>query len=243
MVHPRTYGIFAYLGVFGAAFGGAALAAALLGDDSGRVWWPLSRLGSAGMLEACGVTSLRVEGDQHLFGHGPSVVMVNHESLFDPAVVMRVAREPVRFVVKGQVRRTPIFGRALAAMGHVFVDRGEGDAAEATLDRAARAIAEGRTVLVFPEGTRSEGGALLPFRTGGARLALRARVPIVPAALAGTGAILPKHGGFQRRGPVAFVVGEPLPTASFEDATALSRVAEERVEALRRRARTLCDLA
>ena len=242
-MHPRTYAIFTYLGLFGAGFGGLALGAALLGDREGRVWWPLSRLGSAGMLRACGVTALRVEGLEHLDAAKPAVVVVNHESLFDPAVVMKSLRAPVRFVVKREVSRVPVFGRALSHMGHVFVDRREG-ASDHGLDEAAAAIASGKTVVVFPEGTRSDGSALLPFKSGGFRLALRARVPVVPAALFGTGRILPKRGGYRGPGPVAFVVGKPIETATTPAPTleALMETARHDVAALVERGRASCGM-
>jgi 1-acyl-sn-glycerol-3-phosphate acyltransferase len=242
MIHPRTYLIHGYLAVFGGAFGGFALASALLGDREGRFWWPLSRLGSQGMLRACGVTALHVEGADRLEACSPAVVMANHESLFDPAVLMTCARSPLRFVVKREVSSLPIFGNALAAMGHVFVDRGDSVAAERALDRAAAAISAGRTVLVFPEGTRAETDELLPFKKGGFRLAMRAGVSILPVGIAGTGRILPKHGGFQRRGEVAVVVGEPVPTTGYgvRDLEGLIAHVRSEVEALRDRARTMC---
>ncbi|HEX7668618.1 MAG TPA: lysophospholipid acyltransferase family protein [Polyangiaceae bacterium] len=149
------------------------------------------------------MTSLHVEGEERLETASPVVVMANHESLFDPAVIMRTSRKPLRFVVKKDVSRVPVFGKALAAMGHVFVDRGDSGEADparpayGALTEAAGAIAAGRSVLVFPEGTRSETDALLPFRTGGFRLAVRAGPrpatsracagsPILPVGIGGT---------------------------------------------------------
>jgi 1-acyl-sn-glycerol-3-phosphate acyltransferase len=244
MPHPRTYAIHAYLAVFGGSFGAVALASALLGDTEGRLWWPLSRLGSSGMLKACGVTSLHVEGAERLeaLRRSPAVVMANHESLFDPAVLMRSTPSPLRFVVKREVSRVPVFGRALSAMGHVFIDRGDSEEADRALDRAAKAISAGRTVLVFPEGTRAETDALLPFKRGGFRLAVRAGVPILPVGIAGTGRILPKRGGFQGRGDVALVVGEPVPTSGYgvRELDALIARVRNDVEALRGHARSLC---
>jgi len=240
--HPRTYAIYAYLAASGATLGGLALASALAGDTEGRIWWPLSRLGSAGMLRACGVRELHVEGADHLaaLAERPAVVVCNHESLVDPAVIMKAAPLPLRFVVKGGVRRAPVFGSALEAMGHVFVGRGgEGSGFEA----AARAVAEGRSVLVFPEGTRSPTGKLLPFRSGAFRLASEAGVPVVPCALAGTRGILPKSGGWQRRGEVAVVVGDRVTTRALGENAVVDLADRVRAEmlGLRERARALAS--
>src|SRR5689334_12614414 len=114
MHHPRTYAVYAYLAAGGTTLGGLALASALAGDREGRIWWPLSRMGSGGMLEVCGVTDLRTEGTEHFATTRPAVVVANHESLFDPAVLMKASELPLRFIVKEEVRRFPIFGRALS---------------------------------------------------------------------------------------------------------------------------------
>jgi 1-acyl-sn-glycerol-3-phosphate acyltransferase len=151
---------------------------------------------------------------------------------------MKVAPHPLRFVVKGKVRRTPIFGRALEAMGHVFVSSSSGNASSGGFAEAAKAVAEGRSVVVFPEGTRSATGELLPFKEGAFRLASEAKVPIVPCAIAGTRRILPKHGGWQGRGNIALVVGEPIETRGLT-VEALREEARRRVRALRERAAAL----
>jgi 1-acyl-sn-glycerol-3-phosphate acyltransferase len=237
-MHPRTYAIYGYLAAGGATLGGLALAAAAMGDSDGRLWWPISRLGSSGMLRACGVAALHLEGTERLAACRPAIVMANHESLFDPAVLMRASDMPLRFVAKKELSRVPVFGWALSAMGHVFVDRAGSSEARRNLERAAARIREGKTVLVFPEGTRATSDDLLPFKTGAFRLAAEARVPILPVGIAGPRSILPKHGGFQRAGDVAVVVGEPIDTrASGEDVTTLVTTVRSAIEALRARAR------
>jgi 1-acyl-sn-glycerol-3-phosphate acyltransferase len=243
MTHLRTFAVYAYLAAGGATLGGLALASALAGDREGRIWWPLSRWGSRAMLGVCGVTDLRLEGPERLIATRPAVVVANHESLFDPAVLMKASDLPLRFIVKREVERFPIFGRALSAMGHVFIDRGEGTRAQEALDVAAAALLGGSTVMAFPEGTRADGDELRPFRRGAFELAIRAKVPIVPAGIAGTGRILPKRGGWQRRGPVALSIGVPIQTSNWipSEAELLAARARDEVSRLRERARRLCD--
>jgi 1-acyl-sn-glycerol-3-phosphate acyltransferase len=237
-MHPRTYAIYGYLAAGGATLGGLALAAAAMGDRQGRVWWPISRLGSSGMLRACGVAALHLEGTERLATCRPAIVMANHESLFDPAVLMRASDEPLRFVAKKELSRMPVFGRALTAMGHVFVDRSGAEEARRALERAAARIRDGNTVLVFPEGTRADGDELLPFKTGAFRLAVEARVPILPVGIAGPRNILPKGGGFRKTGDVALVVGEPIDTGDrADDLPELVATVRGAIEALRARAR------
>lgn len=242
MEHPRTYAVYAYLAAGGATLGGLALASALAGDRAGRIWWPLSRLGSSAMLEVCGVTDLRLEGTDRLATTRPAVVVANHESLCDPAVLMKASGLPLRFIVKREVERFPVFGRALFAMGHVFVDRGDGERAQRALERAASVLRRGSTVMAFPEGTRADTDELKPFRKGVFELAIAAKVPIVPAAIAGTGRILPKHGGWQQRGPVALAVGDPVSTSNWipSEAELLAARVRDAVLRLRTHARALC---
>ncbi|MEU8777015.1 lysophospholipid acyltransferase family protein [Streptomyces sp. NPDC048606] len=121
-----------------------------------------------------------------------SVVVANHTSLADPAVVLAALRrcgvEPVVLATAG-LWRVPVLGRALAREGHVPVHRGHRRAAEA-LDHAAAALASGRTVLLYPEGgipTRRDAAEVAPqaFRSGLARLVARTGAPVVPVGQAG----------------------------------------------------------
>jgi 1-acyl-sn-glycerol-3-phosphate acyltransferase len=243
MHHPRTYAVYGYLAAGGATLGGLALASALAGDREGRIWWPLSQMGSGAMLDVCGVTDLRLDGVSRLAETRPAVVVANHESLFDPAVLMKASELPMRFIVKREVSRFPIFGRALSAMGHVFIDRSDGDRSNLALQSAADAIRSGRTVMAFPEGTRADGDELRPFRRGAFELAIASKAPVLPVALAGTGRILPKRGGWQGPGPVALTVGKPISTANWivDEAPVLAARVRDEVLRLRTRARALCE--
>lgn len=203
----------------GVVLGGLALACARLGDRDGKLWWPISRYGAAGLLRVAGVTDLVVDGGAHLehaVSQGRGVVlMANHESLLDIAALMRPSPVPLAFVAKSELRRLPVFGTALEAMGHVFVDRRRTKGTEPNLHRAAPSLSErhGRLV-VFPEGTRSVTGELLPFKRGGFHLALAAGAPIVPVGIAGTSAILSKADGWRGPGPIAVAFGPAIRTDS-----------------------------
>ncbi|MBM4361412.1 MAG: 1-acyl-sn-glycerol-3-phosphate acyltransferase, partial [Deltaproteobacteria bacterium] len=97
----------------------------------------------------------------------------------------------------------------------------------------------GGSVLVFPEGTRGDGGALLPFRSGAFRLARAAGIPLLPVGLAGAGTLLPRRGTPHPGGVLALVVGEPLHSLPDEDVEQLSARARSAIEALRAEAQGL----
>ncbi len=140
------------------------------------------------------------------------VLCLNHQSNFDVLVLLRHVRRHIRFVAKRQLRKVPVLGYAMERAGNVFVDRSGGDADKEALREAAKAVRERVCVAFFAEGTRSEDGVLKPFKKGAAVMAIEAQVPLVPAAVAGTGEILPKGTVAIRPRPAALVIGKPLET-------------------------------
>lgn len=215
---------------------------ALAGDKKGRVWWSTSRTWARGLLASAGMTDLIVKGVEVLYSGEPYIVMSNHESHLDPPSLILGSERPLGFLTKQELKWIPFFGWALEATGHVFVDRRNKARSHESIDRAAAKIAEGRCVLVFPEGSRSVDGEMLPFKKGGFVLAVKSGVPIVPVGIAGTRAIFPAQNRYVRgRGPVAIVYGAPIPTAgvSLDAKDQLMDEVRERITLLRAEARAL----
>jgi 1-acyl-sn-glycerol-3-phosphate acyltransferase len=112
---------------------------------------------------------------------GAKIVAPNHPTPVDPFLMLHIIREPVSILVIGAAFEVPLFGRYLRRLGHVPVVRDNGRAA---LEEGSRLLAEGRTVVVFPEGALSpEVGAFHQSRTGTARLALSSRAPVIPVGI------------------------------------------------------------
>lgn len=169
------------------------------------IWWCRLLLWFSG-------AELVLEGGEHLPTDGPAVLVSNHASHLDgPALAVALPR-PIFFVAKKELARIPVFGQALMAIGTVIVDRGRSEKARRQMQRALDRIRQGRWVAVFAEGTRSRDGRVAPFKKGGFHLAIDAQVPIVPIAIRGSHAILPKGAAHPRRpGTIEIVVGEPIP--------------------------------
>lgn len=110
-----------------------------------------------------------------------SVIVANHLSYADALVLPRLA--PAACVAKRELARWPLIGEASRRLGVVFVDRGSPISGAVALRRCARLLADGVSVIVFPEGTTTTGERLLPFKRGIFGVALRLGVPIVPVAL------------------------------------------------------------
>src|SRR5262249_18505625 len=111
----------------------------------------------------------------------------------------------------------------------IFVDRGRAARSKASLDAAARRVQEGQSIVVFPEGTRSRDGRLLPFKRGSFVLAMEAKVPLVPVAIHGGRAILPAGSWRTAGGPYGLSLGEALDPAAFDSAESLRAATEARL--------------
>ncbi len=163
---------------------------------------------------------------------GPCVLVVNHVSYLDPLVACAVL--PCIAIAKGETRGWPLIGRGLAALGVLFVQRGDAHSGAMALRRAWRALEAGATVLNFPEGTTTDGRQVGPFQRGIFGLARLARVPVVPARIAYDDARVPWFGGqtfaphYWRLAGASRVgamlrFGEPVRPRADEDAAALAR--------------------
>ena len=102
---------------------------------------------------------------------------------------------PVKFLAKIELFSIPLFGIALARAGSLPVDRSNRQAAVKSIDRAAQAVREGSSIIIFPEGTRSPTKEMLEFKKGGFVLAIKSGQPIVPISISGAGAVLPRGWG------------------------------------------------
>jgi 1-acyl-sn-glycerol-3-phosphate acyltransferase len=155
---------------------------------------------------------LTVEGHEHL-PPGAVVYMPNHQSNFD--ILALYAGLPVQFrwLAKEELFRIPLFGFAMRRTGYIPVDRSDHKKAIRSMAEAARRISEGASVIVFPEGTRSPDGALLPFKKGGFVLAIDAAAPIVPVAIRGSHEVMPKYTRWIRGGHIRVTIFPAVPTA------------------------------
>lgn len=142
----------------------------------------------------------------------PYIFMCNHQSALDIYGLLFSLPLSFRWIAKRQLFLIPLFGWALKRGGNISIDRENPREALKAMDEAARKIRDGMNIIIFPEGTRSKDGSLLPFKKGGFSLALRAMVPIVPVGIVGTSVLQPKGSFIPRRKGVIYVhIGEPIP--------------------------------
>jgi 1-acyl-sn-glycerol-3-phosphate acyltransferase len=160
---------------------------------------------------------VRVTGLEHIDPTRSAIYMSNHQSNFDIPVFFSALPVQFRWLAKAELFKIPIFGRGMRGAGYISIDRSDRNSAIKSLKKAAESIRKGKSVLIFPEGTRSADGDLLSFKSGGFHLAIDAGVPIVPMAVQGTLEVMPKHRNIIHSNDVRIVVGPPI------DATAYTR--------------------
>lgn len=156
---------------------------------------------------------LEVEGRENLPSEGAVVYMPNHQSNFDILALFAGVPGQFRWLAKEELFHIPLFGLAMRRAGYISVDRSNRKKSVESMRRAIERIAQGTSVVIFPEGTRSPDGHLKDFKAGSFTLAIQAQVPIVPIAITGSRDIMPKHSRWIRGGRVTVTILPPVPTA------------------------------
>lgn len=160
-------------------------------DPSGRAYAWHARLWGRLAL-ALNLVKVTVSGAEHL-PDGPIIFMSNHQSNFDILSLLAAMPRQFYWIAKKELFDIPVFGPSMRRGGYIPLDRGDGRKALQSIDAAAATIHQGKSVVLFPEGTRSPDGKLLPFKRGGFILARKADVPVVPVTINGSGKINPAN--------------------------------------------------
>ncbi len=164
------------------------------------------------LCKGCGIL-VEVHGLEHFPTSQPLVVMTNHRSYADVISLLMIVPHYVHFIAKKELIYIPIFGLGMVSAGTILIDRGNSRKAKASLAKAASNIREGRTVLIFPEGTRSKDARTLGrYKKGGFHLARSAGVPILPGVVTKSESIMSIRQYIFRPGTVRIDFGEPIPT-------------------------------
>ena len=220
---------------FVAATIAGSIGALVLGaiDKSGDLVLALARLWSRVILGVPGV-KLEVKMRAPLEPGRPYVFMPNHASMVDIWVVFVAIPASFRFIAKKQLASIPLFGWAMAAGRFIFIDRQNAASARRTMDEASRRIRAGQSVVIFPEGTRTRDGRLLPFKKGGFHLAIDSGAAVVPVAIKGSREVMPRGAALIRAGTVTLEVDAPIPTTGLttSDRDALIEKVRSRVAAM-----------
>lgn len=191
-------------------------------DRHGRVIHRYSRLWAWAGLRLAGVR-VALTAPEPPARDRAHVFVANHQSYMDIFALAAVLPGEFRWVAKRELFRIPLFGRAMRRAGYVPVDRDEPRRARANLSHAAAVLAAGRSLVVFPEGTRSADGRLRPFKRGAFALAEAAGVPVVPIVLRGSREVLAPGGYRVTPGTVRVEMAAAIDPAGLPRAELLAR--------------------
>lgn len=184
------------------------------------------------MMLFVGGVRLKVRGAEKLFADRGCVYVGNHRSHVDAAVVFKTLPGNVRFLIKKEAFKIPLLSFAFRTMGMIEVDRSNPEASAQSIDRAVAEIRAGRSVILFPEGTRSRKPEILPFKKGAFVLAIKSQAPIVPFTIIGADRALPPDTILLFGGEVELIFHDPIETkgVKLEDREQLLEEAQSKVK-------------
>ncbi len=172
-----------------------------------------------------------VKGLENVPKGQPVLFLSNHQGAFDIPALQSVLPVQFRWVAKKSLFKVPFVGWSMRLAGYISIDRENPAEAMKSMEEASVKMDQGSSVIIFPEGTRSESGSLLPFKRGAFMLARKCGRPIVPVAINGTGGILKKGGFIVNPVKVTVEIGKPIEIGSSGEKE-LRNLTKRQVEAM-----------
>lgn len=225
----RTVFVWSGIVLFGLIFGVFAILSYPF-DPKGRLGHHCAKIWGKLCLLINGV-HLKIEGLDHLHKDGPYIFMSNHQGSYDIFSILGYLPFQFKWLAKKELFAIPVLGWGMTAVGYISIDRaGTRETVEA-MNKAARKIRQGMSMVIFPEGSRSPDGSIQPFKKGGFTLAIKSKVPIVPVAIAGSREIIPKDQWTVSPGDIRIQIGQPIETehCSMKDRNSLMERVREAI--------------
>jgi 1-acyl-sn-glycerol-3-phosphate acyltransferase len=202
--------------VYTVVLGAASLVSSLV-DRRGYFAHRCARAWSWLILKTTGVR-VAVEGLERIAPGKTYVFVSNHQSIYDTPVVFASLPYQLRIIAKASLARFPVLGWHLRRGGHLFVDRKRPDRA-GILKRWRALVSDGLSLIIYAEGTRSPDGRVARFKAGSFLLAIEAQLPIVPVAVVGTRAVMPKGRLRTEPADVRLIIHDPIQPAALSNPT------------------------
>ncbi len=156
-----------------------------------------------------------VDGMENITNEHAQIIASNHVSQFDIVVLTAITPVSIGYVAKKELFSVPFLGWLMKANGHIPIDRSSGKKAIKSIIAAAEIVREGNNIVIFPEGTRSRDGDLLPFKKGVFHLCTRTGVPLVPVYILGTYDVMKPDSLAVHPGKVYVKIGKGIPTSEY----------------------------
>lgn len=177
----------------------------------GGRWWGYHPASLWGRLW-CVLAGVRVEvrGRENIDPATSYVFVANHQGAYDIFSIYGYLRHDFRWMMKQSLRRIPFVGFSCAVSGQVFVDNSSPSAIRRTMQAAEKQLAQGRSVVVFPEGSRTPDGRLHAFKRGAYTLAVEFGLPVVPVTIDGAYRVMPRTAWLPRPGRIVLTIHRPI---------------------------------
>jgi 1-acyl-sn-glycerol-3-phosphate acyltransferase len=159
--------------------------------------------------------SIEVTGRENYSPEQNYLVISNHAGMADIPLLLGTMNLNLRFLAKEELGKIPLFGRVLRQAGYVMIKRGQNREALKSLFAATEVLKSGRSVHIFPEGTRSANGKLLPFKRGAFLVAQRGEAPVLPVTIIGSHLITPKNSLKINKGKIRIIIDKPIQPSQF----------------------------
>jgi 1-acyl-sn-glycerol-3-phosphate acyltransferase len=180
-------------------------------DRSHKAYFILTKIFSAPVLAIAGI-KVKITGKENVVPKTPYVFVSNHLSLFDIPVLQRYVPNDFSFVFKKEIARVPLFGWQMQLGPHIVIDRQNPAKAMKSIEKAKEMLTRKKiSVLLFPEGTRSKTGEMLPFKRGAFHLATQVGFAIIPVTISGTQNLFQKKPFRINSGVVSLHFDKPIP--------------------------------
>jgi 1-acyl-sn-glycerol-3-phosphate acyltransferase len=158
-----------------------------------------------------------IKGLEHIRQDQAQILIANHQGYFDIFALSGFLPLQIRWVAKSSLFKIPFVGWSIAASGYIPVERGNRKKSYQAFLATIEKLKAGNSIVIFPEGTRSEDGTIGPFKKGSLLLSVRSGAPLVPVTLLGTGSIIKKGSGIIRPGRIQIVISPPIPSQAVKD--------------------------
>ena len=178
-------------------------------DNSGNLSHRVSSLWCRLLCKLNGV-EVEIDGLENILYDKPQIFVSNHQGYFDIFALSGYLPVQIRWVAKSSLFKIPFMGWAMKASGYIPVERGDRKKAFEAFNKTLEKLKEGSSIIIFPEGTRSEDGTIGPFKKGSNLIASRAKCPMVPVTLIGSGNIIKKGSGTISPGPIRVIISPPV---------------------------------
>ena len=175
----------------------------------GRVW--------ARIICYASFVKIHVEGNEKIQPNTSYLFLSNHQSIFDIFLIYGWLNCKFKWVMKKEIRKIPIVGKACDIMGHIFINRSSAIQAQKSLLLAEAKLKNGNSVVIFPEGTRTKDGCLGKFKKGAFTIARDLHLPIIPITIKGAFEVMPYNKLFFTPGKISMIIHEPIDTSNLSD--------------------------